>query len=114
MTAIWLSRSVPGTSKIYTARSRDPIALTAAYIAHTGAPKPDARLHLPYCPRWPDRRRGRAGPPRGRPRHLDRPHERRAPSSLRPAPALQGALDGRAGSDDLPDDGRHRLRAAPG
>src|SRR5438132_14235976 len=56
MTAIWLSRSVPGTSKIYTARNRDPIALTAAYIAHTGAPKPDARLRLPHCRRWHDRR----------------------------------------------------------
>src|SRR5437870_8663571 len=81
MTAIWLSRSVPGTSKIYTARRRDPIALTAAYIAHTGAPEPDARLHLPHCRRWHDRRRRGAGPPRGRPRGLDRPDQRRAASS---------------------------------
>src|SRR5207245_250628 len=83
-------RSVPGTSEIYTARRRDPIALTAAYIAHTGAPKPDARLHLPHCRRWHDRRRRGAGPPRGRPRGLDRPDQRRAACSLRPAAALAG------------------------
>src|SRR2546422_7847851 len=71
MTAIWLSRSVPGTTKIYTARSRDPIALTAAYIAHTGAPKPDAQLHLPHCRRWHDRRRRGAGPPRRPPPGLE-------------------------------------------
>src|SRR5213595_1738354 len=114
MTAIWLSRSVPGTSKIYTARSRDPIALTAAYIAHTGAPKPDARLHLPYCRRWHDRRRGGAGPSRGRPRGLDRPDQRRAASSLRPASALEGPLEGRAGREDLAEDGRDGRGAAPG
>src|SRR2546425_92049 len=114
MTAIWLSRSVPGTSKIYTARRRDPIALTAAYIADTGAPKPDARLHLPHCRRWHDRRRGGAGPPRGRPRELDRPDQRRAASSLRPASALEGPLEGRARREDLAEDGRHGGGAAAG
>src|SRR5256886_9176984 len=114
MTAIWLSRSVPGTSKIYTARRRDPIALTAAYIAHTGAPKPDARLHLPHRRRWHDRRRPGAGPPRGRPRGLDRPDQRRAASSLPPASALEGPVEGRARREDLAEDGRDGRGAAPG
>src|SRR5207247_8735892 len=106
MTAIWLSRSVPGTTKIYTARRRDPIALTAAYIAHTGAPKPDAQLHLPHCRRWHDRRRRGAGPPRGRPRGLDRPDQRRAASSLRPAAAVEGPVEGRARREHLAEGGR--------
>src|SRR5437588_10679228 len=103
MTAIWLSRSVPGTSKIYTARNRDPIALTAAYIAHTGAPKPDARLRLPHCQRWHDRRRRGAGPPRGRRRELHRPDQRRAASSLGPASALEENLKARADGEAATD-----------
>src|SRR5207247_9530006 len=114
MTAIWLSRSVPGTTKIYTARRRDPIALTAAYIAHTGAPKPDAQLHLPHCRRGPDRRRRGAGPPRGRPRGLDRPDQRRAAPSLRPASVLDGRLEGPGRRDDLAEVARAGLGAAAG
>src|SRR5436309_14805892 len=114
MAAIWRSRSVPGTSKIYTARRRDPIALTAAYIAHTGAPKPDARLHLPHRRRWHDGRRRGAGPPRGRPRGLDRPDQRRAPSSLRPASALEVPEGGGAHRDDVAEDGRAGRGAAAG
>src|SRR2546428_1049985 len=114
MTAIWLWRSVPGTTKLYTARRRDPIALTAAYIAHTRAPNPDARPHFPNCRRWHDRRRRGAGPPRGRPRGLDRPDQRRAASSLRPASALEGPLEGRARRVDLAEDGRDGRGAAPG
>src|SRR3989475_415765 len=114
MTAIWLSRSVPGTTKIYTARRRDPIALTAAYIAHTGAPKPDAQLHLPHCRRWHDPRRRGAGPPRGRPRGPDRPDQRRAAYSLRPASALESPLEGRARREDLAEDGPDGEPAAPG
>src|SRR2546428_13716320 len=103
MTAIWLSRSVPGTTKIYTARRRDPIALTAAYIAHTRAPKPDARPHLPHCRRWHHRRRPGPGPPRGRPRGPDRPDPRPAASPLRPAPRLEGPLEGPARRERLPE-----------
>src|SRR6266480_934515 len=114
MAAIWRSRSVSGTSEIYTARRRDPITLTAAYIAHTGAPKPDARLRLPHCRRWHDRRRRSAGPPRGRPRGLDRPDQRRAASSLRPAAALEGPVEGRARREDLAEDGRDGRGATPG
>src|SRR5256885_485956 len=114
MTAIWLSRSVPGTSKIYTARRREPNALKAAYIAPTREPKPAARLRLPHGRRWHDRRRRGAGPPRGRPRGLDRPDQRRAASSLRPASALEGPLEGRARREDLAEDGRDGRGAAPG
>src|ERR1041385_7580839 len=114
MAASWRSRSVPGTSKIYTTRSRDPIGLTAAYIAHRGAPKPDARLHLPHCRRWYDRRRRGPGPPRGRRRGLDRPDQRRAASALRPAAALEGPLEGRARREDLAEDRRDGRGAAPG
>src|SRR6266702_1694580 len=114
MAAIWRSRSVSGTSEIYTARRRDPITLTAAYIAHTGAPKPDARLRLPHRRRWHDRRRRGAGPPRGRARGLDRPDQRRAASSLRPAAALEGPLEGRARREDLAEDGCDGRGDAPG
>src|SRR2546428_7889968 len=113
MAAIWRSRSVPGTSKIYTARRRDPIALMAAYIAHRGTPKPDARLHLRHGRRWDDRRRRGAGPPRGRPRGLDRPDQRRAASSLPPASALAGPVEGRARREGLAEDGRDGRGAAP-
>src|SRR5260370_34134104 len=105
MAATWRSRSVSGTSRIYTARGRDPIALTAAYIAHRGAPKPDARLHLPHCRRWHDRRPRGPGPSRGRPRGLDLPDQPRAASSLRPASALDGPVEVRGRREDLAEDG---------
>src|SRR5438034_10813752 len=109
MTAIWLSRSVPGTTKIYTARRRDPIALTAAYIAHTGAPKPDSQLHVPHCRRGHDRRRRGAGPPRGRARGLERSDQRQAASSLRPPSALKSPLKRPARREDLAEDVREGL-----
>src|SRR2546428_6881339 len=105
MTAIWLSRSVPGTTKIYTARRRDPIALMAAYIAHTRAPKPDARPHLPHCRRWHDRPPRGASPPRGRPPGLHRPVQPPAPSSPPPASALEGPFERRARNAELAAEG---------
>src|SRR2546427_12563861 len=109
MAAIWRSRSVPDTSRIYTAQGRDPIVLTVTYIAHRRpVERPDARLHLSHCRRRHDRRRRGPGPPRGGPGGLARVAPPRAAPPARPPSALERPLARRARRADPGHDGAGR------